>query len=136
MVYVCGLPGSGNRLMRDYCMCLSWSASLWHGDGRAGGGPPIKYPRADIRCIIPVRHPGNRERSYTPTRSEDLCGPVCRGRVLRWASTVPTLLVSYEATCMDHEGVFRHICAFLGEAYRPCPFEVYDGTRRSLMETT
>lgn len=134
-VYICGLPGSGNRMVRDYCIHMGWPASLWHGDDRSGhGGPLIKHPRADLRCIVPVRHPGAARESYTPTSSPDLFGRECRSRVLAWASTVPALLVSYEATCMDPEGVFKNICEFLGEEYQPCPFEVYDGTRRRLEE--
>lgn len=129
-VYICGLPGSGNHLFRDYCKHLGWSAAIWHGNKEARGDV-----NPDARCIIPVRHPGAREQSQSASPADDADGS-WTARVLAWASTVPTLLVSYEAVCMDPEGSLRRVAEFLGEEYSPAPFEIYDGTRRRLAEVS
>ena len=133
VVLVCGLPGSGNRMIRDYVRSLGIRSAVWHGE-RYQDGHPVKHlpgcEGAKFYAIMPIRAAAARKLSHGKSE-EYLC---YRPNVLDWAARHPFLILSYEGFCMDPETACKEIAQLIGEKYRPCPFEVYGGTQRRLEE--
>lgn len=123
-VYVCGMPGCGNRIIRDYCASLGLTSVIWHGNKEARGYQPLRTD-VDIYVVIPIRNPAGRLAASTSSESDDVL--LWQGRVKEWYSRFPVsrrCTIRYENLCKDPEGHFVALCNWLGVPYQPCPFEI------------
>lgn len=123
-VYVCGMPGSGNRIIRDYCASLGLTSVIWHGNKTERGKEPFRKD-VDIYIVVPLRNPEGRLKASTASESDDVL--LWQQRVKDWYRHMPVSqrrTISYERLCKEPEAHFVALCSWLGVPYKPCPFEI------------
>lgn len=141
-VAVCGLPGSGNRIILQYLQRSGIRGMIIHGypesletlDHIVRGNPENQF-----YAIIPVRHPKHQLRSLDKpgTRVKDwhdhawlgktrsaLCGRLAHHKI-------PVQFFSYEAFVQDPKAVMFYLYDFLGWDHRTKDFsDIFDGNKR------
>lgn len=132
MVLVCGLPSSGNHLVRETILRCSRAQQpytrklvlVWHGGPHDWTPKPTKEELKHARIVIPVRDPRCRKlsvkaRGLPDNWPEDFCV----GRVLAFAyeHRLRVKHVSYEAFCLDGDGVGSDLAEWLGLPWIPFP---------------
>jgi hypothetical protein len=152
-ILICGLPGSGNNLVRRFVERCAQKVGPRHARGVVFHGGP-HHPSASWRCrgathvVIPVRHPGCRRQSmYRRQLDWSRYPPVpCAASIFRIVvdDKLPVYLLSYEALVADPEGVGRDLAEFLELPYVPWPAAidsehptegaVFDANARHLQE--
>lgn len=136
---VCGLPFSGNRLVRDLCKKAGVQAYVWHGSPYPAVDGPKGNKRAGCRAIIPVRDPLIQFSATVARLKRGENHPLAdeqdfRADVIAGLAGIPTVIISYRSIVDDPIGTGRHLWHHLGVEPPPDASvedlwgqEIYDG---------
>jgi len=128
-VVVCGLPGSGNRVIYHMIYrCLTATAlelgriDVYHGMGKT---PHVHAEVDEVICVLPIRSPRYRSYSCVTNKIDAYSYPPdkCMRGVLEFvnlhgASLIP---ISYEAFVEDPERIGQHLIGRLDLKWVPFP---------------
>ena len=140
LVAVCGLPGSGNRIILQYVQRSGLTGFIVHGypDSLKKLDRAVEEGEHDIFAVIPVRHPTFQLRSLDrPGTREDcwhdhawlgktrsaLCGKLAQHEI-------PVQFFSYEAFVQDPLRVMSYLYSFIGISGERDFSDIFDGNAR------
>ena len=116
-VLICGLPGSGNRLLKGLIIAAGGDSAVRHGN--TGSKFILKAfrvrPGRPHYALIPVRH-WHAESSSNPWAQNERQKDECVGVVLQALAElgVPTRMVSYESLFLYPDQARRGILKWVG----------------------
>lgn len=115
-VVICGLPGSGNRLLKALVQAAGGDAIVRHGNTGAKYLCKAFRNHSDCRAIIPVRH-WRAETASNPWAKSERQKDDCVREVIRALAghpDVPVRMIGYEALFLYPEQSKYDLLSWLG----------------------